>query len=198
MLQEYSAFETVMAKKQQEVEKARFSPFERVPGGLIAWAAAGAIAIAAGARVTVPFEPVPMTLQTLVVLGVGGLLGRRVGAAAAALYLGLVLAGLPVLANGATAAGSAFLELKSGGYVVGFIAAAFIAGFSGRSVLQSLMVMALAHVVILGIGTSWLAAHIGWQGALEYGLRPFLWGALVKTVVAAALVQHFVERRRPR
>jgi biotin transport system substrate-specific component len=167
-------------------------------GWLLCWAAVGALAIALGARVTVPFEPVPMTLQTLAVLGVGGLLGRGVGACATALYLGLVLAGLPVLSDGAAAPGSAFLELKSGGYVVGFIAAAFIAGFSGRSVLQSLLVMALAHVVILVIGTSWLAAHIGWRGAFEYGLRPFLWGALVKTVVAAALVQHFVERKRPR
>ncbi len=158
----------------------------------------GAITIAIGARVTVPFEPVPMTLQTLAVLGVGGLLGRRVGTGAAALYLGLVLVGLPVLSDGTTAQGAAFLELKSGGYVVGFIPAAFIAGFSGRSVLQSLLVMALAHVVILAIGTSWLAYHIGWSSAFEFGLRPFLWGALVKTFVAAALVQHFVEKKRSR
>ncbi len=191
-----------MARNQEQLGARWRSPFEAPQGWLsgwgLAWIIVGAFAIAAGARVTVPFEPVPMTLQTLAVLGVGGLLGGRIGAGAAVLYLILVLLGLPLLSDGGSAPGRAFVDLKSGGYVVGFIPAAFIAGFAGRSVVQSLLVMAAAHVVILAMGVSWLASHIGWAPAVEHGLRPFLWGALVKTFVAAALVQHFVERRRPR
>ncbi|MEM8713778.1 MAG: biotin transporter BioY, partial [Planctomycetota bacterium] len=61
--------------------------------GLGPWVVLGAASIAAGARVTVDMEPVPMTLQTLAVLIVGGLLGGRRGAWAATLYLGAVLAG---------------------------------------------------------------------------------------------------------
>lgn len=191
-----------MAKIEEELGSRRLSPFEAAAsqsgGRVLLWTVAGALAIALGARVTVSFDPVPMTLQTLAVLGVGGLLGSRVGAGAALFYLGLVLVGLPLLSNGTTAPASAFLDLKSGGYVLGFIPAAFVAGYSGRNVLQSLLVMAAAHVVILAIGASWLAHHIGWSSAFEFGLRPFLWGAVVKTFVAAALVQHFVEWRRPR
>lgn len=193
---------TGMAKNQKELQSRRRNPFEPPQDGALSWfllwSVLGAFAIAAGARVTVPFEPVPMTLQTLAVLGVGGLLGGRIGASAAGLYLLLIVLGLPLLADGAKAGGAAFLELKSGGYVVGFIPAAFIAGFSSGGVFSSLLIMALAHVVILGIGTSWLAAHIGGNPAVEHGLRPFLWGAVVKTFVAAALVQHFAVRRRSR
>lgn len=187
-----------MAKNQDEHASRQRSPFEVASRAAYAWIAVGALAIAIGARITVPSEPVPMTLQTLAVLGVGGLLGRRVGAGAALLYLVLILLGLPLLSSGSAAPGAAFLDLKSGGYVVGFIPAAFLAGFSGRSVLQSLLVMALAHVLILSLGAAWLASHIGWSAAVEHGVKPFLWGAVIKTFVAAALVQHFAERRRMR
>ena len=191
-----------MAKNQTEREPRWRSPFE-APGSLLSgwgllWITVGALAIAIGARAVLPFEPVPMTLQTLAVLGVGGLLGRRIGASAALLYLALVLCGLPLLADGNAAPAVRFLDLKSGGYVLGFVPAAFIAGFAGRGPLQSLFVMALAHVAILAIGVSWLAAHIGPAPAIEHGLQPFLYGALVKSFVAAALVQHFAMRRRPR
>lgn len=160
------------------------------------WIVLGAVSIALGARVNVSLEPVPMTLQTLAVLGVGGLLGARIGAGAALLYLFLVLLGAPVLSNGGTAQGAAFLELKSAGYVVGFIPAAFICGFAGRGVVSSLLIMALAHAVILAAGVAWLARSIGFSNAIEHGLTPFLWGALIKTIVAAALTEHFAQRRR--
>ncbi len=156
----------------------------------------GATAIAVCARITVPMEPVPMTLQTLAVLGVGGLCGARIGAGAATLYLVLVLIGAPLLSDGNAAPGTAFLDLKSAGYVVAFIPAAFMSGFAGRGVWTSLSVMALAHIAILALGGAWLATHIGGPAALEHGVEPFIWGAVVKTVVAAALVEHFAQRRR--
>lgn len=135
-----------------------------------------------------------MSLQTLAVLSFGGLAGGRIGAWAAALYLVLVLVGAPLLSNGIAAPGTAFLDLKSGGYVIGFIPAAFVAGFAGKGVAQSLAIMALAHLIILVVGAACLARHIGAPAALEHGVEPFIWGALVKTFVAAAVVEHFAGR----
>ncbi|QDV05420.1 Biotin transporter BioY [Planctomycetes bacterium Poly30] len=167
------------------------------PAWAAIWILVGAISIALGARVNVSLEPVPMTLQTLAVLAVGGLLGARIGAGAAAAYLALVLLGAPILSNGDAAPGRAFLELKTAGYVVGFVPAAFLSGFAGRGVLFSLMVMATAHALILALGAAWLARFVGLSAAIEYGVTPFLWGALIKTVVAAALTEHFAQRKTP-
>ncbi|MEM8710346.1 MAG: biotin transporter BioY, partial [Planctomycetota bacterium] len=76
------------------------------------------------------------------------------------------------------------------------IPAAFLSGFAGGGVLASLAVMTSAHALILIVGATWLAAHIGWRGAFAHGVTPFLFGALIKSVVAAACVEHFAGRRR--
>lgn len=151
----------------------------------------GAAAIWAGAQVTVPMEPVPMTLQTLAVLVVGGLGGPLAGAAAGALYLALGLAGAPIFADGATAAGLAFLEMKSGGYIVAFAPAAALAGMGWRRpsrTLQLFGTMLAAHALILALGGAWLAAHIGVPLAIEHGVTPFLLGALGKSLAATLII----------
>ena len=147
----------------------------------------GALAIAVGARISVPMVPVPTTLQTLAVVGIGLLGGARVGAGAAALYLILAISGLPVLSDGESHGGWAFLELKSAGYVVGFVPGAAVAGWLGhRSSLGRAVVAGLAaHAVVLLLGVAVLALHIGIAGAVEHGLLPFLVGAVVKGVGAA-------------
>lgn len=157
-----------------------------------------ALAIAVGAQVTVPMVPVPMTLQTLAVLVAGILLGPRRGATAAVMYLALVVVGLPVLADGGRAGWTAFLQLKSAGYVVGFIPGAAVAGVLGyrkgwRRALQGGLA---AHGVVLVVGGAVLAWWIGLSGALEYGVVPFLPGAVVKSALAACAVWIPVRRGR--
>lgn len=149
----------------------------------------GAIAIAIGARVTFPMVPVPMTLQTLAVLSAGLLMGPRRGALAALVYLGLVVGGLPVLAEGERAAGLAFLELKSAGYVVGFIPGAWVAGQvgAGRDWRKGIAAGLLGHLAILLCGGTVLALWIGPVPALQYGVTPFLPGAVVKSLLAAGV-----------
>jgi len=150
----------------------------------------GALAIALGAQISIPMVPVPTTLQTLAVVAVGLLGGPRAGAGAAGLYLLLAVLGLPVLAEGARHGGWAFVELTSAGYVVGFVPGAALAGWLGhrRSLARAAAAGVAAHAVVLAIGVSVLAAHIGPGAAIEYGLLPFLVGAVVKGIGAAALV----------
>jgi biotin transport system substrate-specific component len=154
------------------------------------WSFAGALAIALGAQVSIPMVPVPTTLQTLAVVAVGLLGGPRVGGAAAALYLVLALLGLPILADGASHGGRAFLDLKSAGYVVGFIPGAAVAGWLGhdQSLVRAAGAGVVAHAAVLGVGVPVLAGHIGIAAAIEHGLVPFLFGAAVKGVGAAGLV----------
>ncbi len=150
----------------------------------------GALAIALGAQISIPMVPVPTTLQTLAVVAVGLLGGPRAGVGAASLYLLLAVLGLPVLAEGARHGGWAFVELESAGYVVGFIPGAALAGWlgHGRSLARAAAAGVAAHAVVLAIGVSVLAVHIGVGPAVAYGLTPFLVGALVKGVGAAGLV----------
>ena len=92
-----------------------------------ALAIGGALALAISAKTQVPFYPVPMTLQTLVVLAIGAAFGARLAAATVLLYLGEGLAGLQVFAG--LAAGPAYMAGPTGGYLVGFLFAAALVGW---------------------------------------------------------------------
>lgn len=150
----------------------------------------GALCIAAGAQISVPLGPLPMTLQTLAVVLAGLVGGVRGGGLATGLYLLGVVLGWPILAGGAAAPGLAFLDLKSAGYVVGFVPAAVLVGWMGRGQPWWRMgLVALAgHGVVLSVGAPVLAAFIGWGPALQHGVLSVLPGALVKSAVAASLV----------
>ena len=158
--------------------------------GLAAAAGALVVALAAQVAVPVPLSPVPMTLQPLAVLAVGGVLGARAGAAALVLYLGLGLAGLPVYAAGS--AGLARLLGPTGGYLLAFPLAAGLTGLLaggaprlGRTPLGCAAGMLVIHLggvsqlALLG-GDPWLA--------LRVGLVPFLAGDLLKIGIAAAVI----------
>ena len=158
---------------------------------------AGTLVIAVAAQVTVPMEPVPMTLQTLAVLAVGGVLGARNGGAAVLCYLVLGVLGLPVLAGGERAAGAAFFTSKTFGYLAMFLPAAAVASVRRERPIALLGMMVLAHALILVGGAGVLALHIGAGPAIEHGVRPFLLGALIKSTIAAAITASWrgVDRR---
>jgi biotin transport system substrate-specific component len=162
-----------------------------------------AVALAAQVVVPVPFSPVPMTLQPLAVLVVGGLLGAGGGLAALVLYLLLGASGLPVFAAGA--AGALHLLGPTGGYLLAFpLAAAATGALAGKlsagraSVLRVLLACAVG-MVIIHIGG---VAQLGLLGgdprlAFRIGFVPFLTGDLLKIGLAAGLILLAGPRIRP-
>ncbi|MCS7050082.1 MAG: biotin transporter BioY [Thermomicrobium sp.] len=144
-------------------------------------------ALAAQVSIPLPFTPVPITGQTFAVLLVGAVLGSRRGAVSMALYVAEGLVGLPVFAGGK--AGLAVLLGPTGGYLLGFIAAAFVTGWLAergwdRRPLTTAFAMALGNVVIYLFGVSWLAVFVGLERAPLLGLVPFLPGDALKIVLA--------------
>ena len=162
----------------------------------LAWVVGGCIAIALGAQISIPMVPVPTTLQTLAVFAVALAAGPRAGIGATGLYLALVLVGLPVLSDGQSHPGFAFVQLKSAGYVIGFIPAAALAGqIATKRDWRWLFAAALAgHAVVLALGVSVLALSLGPLLALRHGALPFLLAAVVKSALAAGFAEWF--RRR--
>ena len=143
------------------------------------------------ARVSIHFgtNPVPITGQTLAVLITGAALGSRLGAFSTFMYLAQGSAGLHVFAGGAT---GFFWNIASGGYLVGFVAAAFLIGFMverGWANGTRLMMAMLAGNIILYIpGLLQLAFFVGWDKTLSYGLYPFIPGDLAKLYIASLLL----------
>jgi biotin transport system substrate-specific component len=169
------------------------APTDRWLAGRRAFAVgAGALVVAASAQVTVPvpLSPVPMTLQPLAVLAVGGLLGAALGGSALVLYLALGLLGLPVFAGGS--AGLLHVLGPTGGYLLAFPAAAAVAGrLAGERPRLGpvLLGCALGMLVIHAGGAAQLAILGGDAGlALRVGFVPFLTGDLLKVGLAAAVI----------
>jgi biotin transport system substrate-specific component len=153
---------------------------------------AAALVVAASAQVSVPvpLSPIPMTLQPLAVLTVGGLLGATAGAAALVLYLALGLLGLPVFFAGGTGIGHVLGP--TGGYLLAFPLAAALSGkLAGASprLGRVLLGCALAMAVIHAGGTAQLAMLGGDPGfAFRAGFVPFLTGDLLKVGIATAVI----------
>lgn len=149
------------------------------------------IAVSAQLALRLPFSPVPITGQTLAVLLTGALLGSRRGALSALAYLGEGLAGLPVFAGGA--AGAAPLLGPTGGYLAGFVAAAYVTGRLAergwdRRAGTVALAMLLGNVLLYAPGLAWLARFVGADKALALGLYPFIAGDLLKIALAASLL----------
>ena len=147
--------------------------------------------MAAGAFIQVPIGPVPIVLTNLFVLLSGLLLGARWGAASAALYLLVGAIGLPVFSGGR--GGLAHVFGPTGGYLFGFIFAAWITGFISerfrRSINGSMIAVIFGSLIIYGLGVPWLKAitQMTWNKAWMVGMVPFLPGDLLKAVAAVIL-----------
>lgn len=144
------------------------------------------------AKIQVPMFPVPMTLQTLVVVMLGAAYGWRLGGATVGLYLAEGLAGLPVFAG--SVAGPLYFAGPTGGFLIGFLAAALLTGALAergwdRPLLRVLALMALGHAVIFAFGLGWLSALIGPEKAWALGAAPFVLATALKTALAAGLMQ---------
>ena len=167
----------------------------------------GGAALVAGAAqisVSLPFTPVPITGQTFAVVLVGASLGTIRGFASLFLYLWAGVAGAPIYAHHAH--GWAVVTSASGGYLVGFVAAAALTGSLAerrwdRRFSSSIGAMLTGNAVIYLVGLPWLAVVLGTnlEKTLEYGLYPFVPGDVFKLYLAAALLPgtwRIVERVR--
>lgn len=148
--------------------------------------------VAVSAQITVNVGPIPVSGQSLAVLLVGFFLGPFWGASAIVLYLFLGGIGLPLFADGAS--GFRTLIGGSGGFLWGFILGAYGVGALGEkgwggTFLQSLLLMFIGTVIIVTCGLIQLSILFDFPRALEYGLYPFIWGAIIKIIIGAVLIQ---------
>lgn len=144
------------------------------------------------ARVSIPMQPVPFTLQPLAVLLAGLILGSRDGALSQIIYVALIAAGLPFDANGI---GAAALVGPTAGYLFGFIGAAFVAGLlveHGATRIWQRWIAGIAGIAgIYLIGLVVLKFNVGltWQATWTAGAAPFIVPDLAKALIAAALAE---------
>ncbi|MDD2922978.1 MAG: biotin transporter BioY [Anaerolineales bacterium] len=149
------------------------------------------VAALAQVKIPLPFTPVPITGQTFGALLVGAALGSKRGAAALALYLAEGMIGLPFFAGGAH--GVSVVIGATGGYLMGFIVAAYFIGILAergleRNAYTSFIPFLIGTAIIYACGISWLAIALGsLSKAITLGLLPFLAGDAIK-LIAAALV----------
>jgi biotin transport system substrate-specific component len=153
---------------------------------------AGTALLTLSAKISVPFFPVPMTFQSLVVLLIGASFGPRLGALTLAAYLIEGAAGLPVFAGTPEKGiGLAYMVGPTGGFLVGFLLAAIAVGWLARrgwdrSFATTAAMMLIGTVAVYVPGLLWLGAVVGWdKPVLEWGLYPFIYGDLLKLVIAS-------------
>lgn len=158
-------------------------------------AVAGSLLLWISAKISIPFWPVPLTMQTLVVLMIGMAFGARLGAATVALYLLEGAAGLPVFSGTPEKGiGLTYMMSTTGGYLFGFVVAAGAVGFLAergwdRNLSTTALAMLIGTVLIYIPGVLWLGMVLGWdKPILSWGLTPFLAGDALKLVIAAVLM----------
>ena len=154
----------------------------------------GTAMLTLSAKLQVPFWPVPMTMQTFVVLVIGMAYGWRLAGATVLLYLLQGAVGLPVFAGTPERGiGLPYMAGPTGGYLVGFVVAAAMLGWLaergwGRTLGRTLVAMTLGHSVILACGVVWLANSVGWDRAVTVGLMPFWTATFLKTFLGAVVL----------
>ena len=147
--------------------------------------------MAAGAYLSIPIGPVPIVLQNMFVLLAGLLLGSRWGLASVAAYLLTGACGLPVFAGGLGGIGR--ILGPTGGYLIGYLPAVFIAGYISEKTDKrfgyDILAMSCATVVLYSCGVTWLKILTGmtWSKTMIVGMYPFLVGDALK-IAAAALI----------
>ena len=152
----------------------------------------GTIILAISSKIKIPFYPVPMTMQTLVVLLIGVGFGWKLGMATVALYLFEGLIGLPVFSGTPEKGiGLIYFTGPTMGYLIGFLVTVFFAGkfnYSNNLIINFLkLTFATSFIYILGI--IWLGNLIGWDKPIfELGAQPFLLAELFKILLATFII----------
>jgi len=155
----------------------------------------GSLLIAVSSKIQIPYYPVPMTMQTFVILTLGMAYGGRLAVATILLYLAEGAAGLPVFAGTPEKGiGLAYMMGGTGGYLSGFLLAVGVCGWLGergwdRNPLTTAVAMLLGNVTIYVPGLIWLGVLYGWdKPILEWGLMPFILGDLTKVALGTLVL----------
>tara|TARA_B100001769_G_scaffold128544_1_gene100348 strand:+ start:57 stop:608 length:552 start_codon:yes stop_codon:yes gene_type:complete len=159
----------------------------------------GSIALTISAKIKIPFYPVPMTMQTFVVLFLGLSLGYKIGLASVSLYLLEGIMGLPVFSNSPEkGVGLIYFTGPTMGYLIGFLTATFLASKinSKDNFLFILLKLILATSTIYILGLFWLGTLIGWDKPIfELGAKPFLLAEILKIIILTLLAKKIIKIR---
>jgi biotin transport system substrate-specific component len=160
----------------------------------------GSIALTISAKIKIPFYPVPMTMQTFVVLFLGISLGYKIGLATIGLYLIEGIAGLPVFSNSPEkGVGLLYFTGPTMGYLIGFLTACYFASMIKFEdvflVVLGKLILATSTIYILGL--LWLGTLIGWDKPIfALGAKPFLLAEIFKIAILALLVKKIIKIRK--
>ena len=158
----------------------------------------GSILLAISSKVKIPFYPVPMTMQTFVVLLIGVLFGWKLGLFTVGLYLAEGIFGLPVFAGTPEKGlGIAYFVGPTMGYLVGFLIAVFFAGFFnfGKNYILNFLKLTIAVCFIYIFGMMWLLKFTGWEKVFLVGAQPFLLAELFKVLLLTILLPKILKFR---
>jgi biotin transport system substrate-specific component len=159
----------------------------------------GSIALTISAKIKIPFYPIPMTMQTFVVLFLGLSLGYKIGLASVSLYLLEGIMGLPVFSNSPEkGVGLIYFTGPTMGYLIGFLTATFLASKINNkdNFLFILLKLILATSTIYILGLFWLGTIIGWDKPIfELGAKPFLLAEIFKIIILTLLAKKIIKIR---
>ena len=160
----------------------------------------GSILLTISSKIKIPFYPVPMTMQTFVVLLLGMSFGYRVGLATVSLYLVEGIIGLPVFSNSPEkGVGFVYFTGPTMGYLIGFLFATFLAGYFNfkGNILNNFIKLLISVSTIYILGVFWLGSLIGWdKPIIQLGVTPFLLAELFKIVILTLLTKNILKLRK--
>ena len=160
----------------------------------------GSLILTISAKIKIPFYPVPMTMQTFVVLFLGMSFGYKMGIATVLLYLVEGIIGLPVFANSPEkGVGLIYFTGPTMGYLLGFLSACFFASYVKKeeNYFKIFLKLVLAVSTIYILGVIWLGIIIGWDKPLiEIGVLPFLPAELIKIIILTLIAKQFLKFRK--
>ena len=160
----------------------------------------GSVILAISSKVKIPFYPVPMTMQTFVVLFIGISFGYKIGLSTVGLYLLEGIVGLPVFSNSPErGVGLVYFTGPTMGYLIGFLSACFFASFiksmDNYFLIFLKLILSVSTIYILGV--LWLGTLIGWdKPIIQLGVMPFLLAEIFKIVLLALLTKKIIKFRR--
>ena len=160
----------------------------------------GSIILALSAKVKIPFYPVPMTMQTFIVLFLGISFGYKIGLATVSLYLLEGIVGLPVFSNSPErGVGLVYFTGPTMGYLIGFLSACYLSSFikinDNYFVIFAKLILSVSTIYILGI--LWLGVLIGWdKPIIQLGITPFLLAEIFKMALLTFLVKKIFKLRK--
>ena len=160
----------------------------------------GTIALTISAKIKIPFYPVPMTMQTFIVLFLGLAFGHKIGLATVGVYLLEGIIGIPVFSNSPEkGVGLVYFTGPTMGYLIGFLSAVFFAGYLNLKnnifIIFSKLVFSVSTIYLFGV--LWLGTLIGWdKPILELGVIPFLLAEFFKILLLTLLAKKIIKFRK--